>query len=170
MLEFTEGMKKPAGKKRQVVCWCVGELNRLTAGLGKGQGKEGWAAWQGQGWKLGKGKKSSQLDSDHAASWCPKPGAAPSPLAPSLLVTRELGELPASPPFHPVLMAQSPASVQLLGSVQPSGAHYPRSQSPSKTHSPSQPSIFQEQGLSRCLRGGTRHPQEPAHPHLGSGS
>lgn len=39
---------------------------------------------------------------------------------PALLVTRGLGDLPASSPSHLVLMAQSPASA---GSIQPSAAH-----------------------------------------------
>lgn len=164
MPEFTEGMKKPAGKMRQVVCWCVAELSRLTAGSGKGQGRAGWTARQEHGWKVGKGKKSSQLDSDHAPSWCPKPGAAPSPLAPSLpawLVTRDLGEptpcllsipsyshhgtipsLSAAPWLHPALWSWVSLPAEPFQAPEPLPApHFPGAE------------------LRRWLRGGTGHPR-----------
>lgn len=91
MLEFTEGMKKPAGKKRQVVCWCAGELNRLTAGFGKGQGKR-------KAGLHGRSRNGSWGKARRAASWTQTMQPAG---VPSLGLHRPLWHLPCLPCLSP---------------------------------------------------------------------
>lgn len=171
MLQFTKGMKKLAGKKRQVVFRRVGELTELAAGFGMGQGK---AAQQKQERKLAKGEQSSELDSDAATSCCPSTGAALSPLwdisaccqGPWRNSLLPLCFILFSWPHN--LLAQPSGAHPHCGSHVPGHGHQVLlpAEPPSRPRAPPRPAVGQD-WVSRSQAGaGRRHrvPQGPAHP------
>lgn len=147
-LEFTEGMKKPAGKKRQVVCWCAGELNRLTAGFGKGQGKR-------KAGLHGRSRNGSWGKARRAASWTQTMQPAG---VPSLGLHRPLWHLPCLPCLSPGTWGNSLPPLHFILSSWHN--HQPQS-SPFAQSSPLE-HIYP--GLTACRA--LPRPRAPPRPHL----